>query len=97
MQDPIAWDAEARKLRATGKTAAEIAALIGKEPSAIKEVLRGTPRPPPEVLGAGRSLVEPHVPRTPRVIVDQAVVQAAALAFARGEIDRAELLRRISR
>jgi hypothetical protein len=33
----------------------------------------------------------------PRVILDQDVLQAAAMAFAAGEIDRAELLRRISR
>jgi hypothetical protein len=48
-------------------------------------------------LSAGAKLVEPHVPRVPRVTLDQAVLQAAALAFVRGEIDRQELIRRISR
>ena len=48
-------------------------------------------------MSAGSSLVEAHVPRVPRVTLDQAVLQAAALAFAAGEIDRAELLRGISR
>jgi hypothetical protein len=47
-------------------------------------------------LSAGARLIEPHAPRVPRVIVDQAVLQAAAAAFAAGEIDRAELVRRIS-
>jgi hypothetical protein len=31
------------------------------------------------------------------VILDQTVLQAAVIAFAAGEIDRAELMRRISR
>jgi len=53
--------------------------------------------PTPSALSAGARLVEPHAPRVPRVTLDQAVLQAAALAFAAGEIDRAELLRRISR
>jgi hypothetical protein len=42
-------------------------------------------------------LVEPHVPRVPRLTLDQAALQAAAAAFVAGEIDRAELMRRISR
>ena len=40
-------------------------------------------------------LVEPHVPRVPRVTLDQAALQSAAAAFARGEIDRVELMRRM--
>ncbi len=52
--------------------------------------------PTPSAFSAGARLVEPHAPRVPRVTLDQAVLQAAALAFAAGEIDRAELLRRIS-
>jgi hypothetical protein len=79
------------------KTSYEIAARLGKAVSAVLEVLCGTRRPPPAFLGAGRSLVEPHKPRVPRVTLDQAVLQAAAMAFAKGEIDRAELLRRITR
>ena len=53
--------------------------------------------PSSPALSAGAKLVEPHVPRVPRVTLDQAVLQAAALAFVRGEIDRQELIRRISR
>jgi hypothetical protein len=48
-------------------------------------------------LSAGARLVEPHAKRVPRVTLYQDVLQAAALAFAAGEIDRVELLRRISR
>jgi hypothetical protein len=48
-------------------------------------------------LGAGTRFVEPHAPRVPRVTLDQGALAAAAAAFAAGEIDRAELMRRISR
>jgi hypothetical protein len=49
-------------------------------------------------LGASQAkLAAPHVPRTPRVILDRAVLRAAAPAFARNEIDRTELMRRITR
>jgi hypothetical protein len=40
-------------MRAQGKGADEIAAQLGKERSSVIEALRGTPRPPPPVLGAG--------------------------------------------
>jgi predicted transcriptional regulator len=85
------WQREARQLRAQGKAAHEIAALLGQAASAVREVLRGTPRPPPAVLGAGAKLIEPHAPRVPRVILDQAALHAAAVAFAAGEIDRAAM------
>ena len=122
MQAPIRWHAEARRMRAQGYGAREIAALVGKSHSAVKWVFKGEPAttrkpsprpgapadkaakparrpsaPPSPALSAGARLVEPHAPRVPRVTLDQAVLQAAALAFAAGEIDRAELLRRISR
>jgi hypothetical protein len=45
----------------------------------------------------GAGLVEPHVPRVPRVTLEQGTLTADAVAFALGEIDRAELMRRISR
>ena len=91
------WQAEARRMRAQGKASDEIAALIGKTVSAVRAVLRGTPRPPAGVLGAGARLVEPHAPRTPRVILDQDTVRSATADFAAGRIDRDELLRRIAR
>ena len=94
----IDWQAEARRMRAQGKASDEIAALLSKPPSAVREVLRGTPRPPPETLGARQAeLAATHTPRTPRVILDQDMVRSAAADFAAGKIDRAELLRRISR
>jgi hypothetical protein len=101
MQTPIDsgdWQAEARRLRAQGHDASAIATALGKTSSAIREALKGAPRPEAEVvLGAWRSFIEPHVPRVPRVVLDRAVLKAAVLAFAQGEIDRAELLRRITR
>jgi hypothetical protein len=100
MQTPVDWRAAARRMRARSMGAAEIAAALDKEPSEVREVLRGrrrTRRPSPAVLGAGRAeLPEPHIPRIPRVTLDRTVLQAAALAFAKGEISRAELMRRIA-
>jgi predicted transcriptional regulator len=97
MRIPTSWQAEARRMRTQGKASDEIAVLLGKTPSAARKVLRGRPRPPPPILGARADLVEPHVARTPRVVLDRAGLQEAALAFAAGEIDRLELMRRISR
>jgi transcriptional regulator with XRE-family HTH domain len=97
METPIVWQAEARRMRARGKSSDEIAAQLGKTVSTIREVLRGTRRPPPETLGAAAGFTATHTPRTPRVILDQDMVRSAAADFAAGEIDRAELLRRISR
>ena len=48
-------------------------------------------------FSAATKLTTPHTPRVPRVTLDQTVLQAAAVAFASGEIDRAELMRRITR
>ena len=48
-------------------------------------------------FSAATKLTAPHTPRVPRATLDQAALQSAAAAFARGEIDRAELMRRISR
>jgi hypothetical protein len=48
MQTPISWQAEARRMRAQGKASGEIAALLGKTGSAVREVLRGTRRPLPD-------------------------------------------------
>ena len=98
MQTPIGWDAAARRMRSQGKTVHEIAALLGQAPSAVRNALRGTRRPPPEVLGAGRSFVEPHAPRVPRAILDLAVLAGRGDGVRRRcEIDRAELMRRINK
>ena len=48
-------------------------------------------------FSAATKLTAPHTPRVPRVTLDRAALQAAAVAFASGEIDRAELMRRITR
>ncbi len=97
MQDPVDWRAQALRLRARGHDAGEIAALLGQAPREVLEALRGTRRTPLAALGAGASMVEPHVSRVPRPPLDRTVLQSAALAFAKGEISRDELLKRISR
>jgi hypothetical protein len=95
--DSDSWQAQARKMRAKGKTADEIAAELGQAPEAVREALRWTRQDdPPAVFGAGATLIEPHVRRVPRTILDRQALPAAAAAFASGEIDRAELMRRIA-
>ena len=86
-------------MRARGNGVAEIAASLQQDPAGVPEALRGTPVTEGErPLGAGRAdLAAAHVPRTPRVILDQTALRAAAAALAAGEIDRSELMRRITR
>jgi hypothetical protein len=94
----MGWDAEARRLRAQGHDTGEIATKLGQAPEVIRAALRGIARPEAEaVFGAGQTLVERHTPRVPRVTLDRQALPSGAAAFARGEIDRAELMRRISR
>ena len=97
METPIDWQAEARRMRAQGKTSDEIAALLGQAVPTVREVLRGTPRPPPETLRAGAGFTATHTPRTPRVILDQDMVRSAAADFAAGLISRDELMKQISK
>lgn len=40
-------------------------------------------------LSAGAKLIEAHVPRAAKAVLDPAALNSAAMAFARGEIDRA--------
>ena len=97
MQTPIDWQAEARRMRAQGKTSAEIAMALGQAPSTVRTALLGTPRSsPPETLGAGAQYTAPHVPRTPRPILNQDMVRSAAADFAAGRISRDELMKQIS-
>jgi hypothetical protein len=42
------------------------------------------------------AFVAPHAPHVARKLIDQAAIPAAARAFAADEIDRAELMRRIT-
>ena len=76
---------------------ADKAAKPARRPSPQSPLPSKELSPTPPALSASARLVDPHTPRVPRVTLDRAVLQAAALAFARGEIDRAELMRRISR
>jgi hypothetical protein len=56
--------------------------------------LRRLPRPR---FSAATKLTATHTPRVPLVSLDGTVLRAAAEAFASGEIDRTELMRRITR
>ena len=109
MKRPVAGHSHGRRMRAQGHDLRRIAAELGRSPSAVRYVLgpmgrppaghkpKPAPQPPPTIaLSAGVKLVEPHTPRGPRVTLDERAL-TAAVAFAVGEIDRAELLRRITR
>ena len=48
-------------------------------------------------FSAATKLTATHTSRVPRVTLDRTVLRAAAEAFASGEIDRTELMRRITR
>jgi hypothetical protein len=65
METLVDWHGEVRRLRAQGKAADEIAALLHQDASAVREALRGTRRTRLAVLGAGQSMVEPHMTRVP--------------------------------
>ena len=92
------WQAEVRKMRAQGKSSDEIAMALGQTPEVIREVLRGTRRTRLAALGASRAEIpEPHKPRAHRVVLDRQALPFAAAEFAAGLIDRAELMRRITR
>jgi hypothetical protein len=112
MRQLISWHSHARRMRAQGHDPRRIAAELGRSLSAVRYVLgpmgrppvghkpkpaRQPPPPPTAVLSAGARLVEPHAPRVPRVTLDERALTAAAVAFAMGEIDRNELLKRITR
>ena len=111
MNQLITWHSHARRMRAQGHDPRQLAAELGRSLSAVRYVLgpMGRPpaghnpkpkparQPPPVILSAGTKLVEPHTPRVPRVTLDERALTAAAVAFAMGEIDKAGLLRRITR
>jgi predicted transcriptional regulator len=94
MKKPIRWHAEARRLRADGLSSRRIAELVGKCHSAVKWVLRGERSAPTRVARVRRLVVAPDAAR---VVLDPEIIKTAAVLFASGEIDRAELVRRISR
>jgi hypothetical protein len=94
VKKPIRWHAEARRLRADGLSSRRIAERVGKCHSAVKWVLRGE-RGAPMRAPRVRRLV--GAPDATRVTLDDDALRSAAILFATGEIDRAELTRRISR
>lgn len=100
MRVPIRWHAEARRLRADGQTPVEIAKTLNRPLSTVRWVLDEHDERRQTADRVVRNRAQPRV-RTPthvaRVILDPDTLKAAAFAFANHEIDREELLRRITR
>ena len=103
-----AWWAEARRLRADGLTLAASAERFAVTVPAVCRVVKGRrsrvgerAHVAPRLSLRGGALtdaafVAPRAPRTIRRIIDESALNIAAIAFVRGEIDRAELMRRIA-
>ena len=112
MRIPTRWHAEARRLRADGLTPIEIAVLLGRAVSSVRSALgpasqekaAGKRRPSPSRPRPSRREVflvgwrrDEAAWRRDEVSQAARALAAAAAAFAAGEIDRAELMRQISR
>ena len=102
-----AWWAEVAALARQGLTHEQIAERIGRCGKdvcvALKRLREGARAAEPEeragdiILGKGAgALVRSHAPRTPAAAVPRETVAEAARAFARGEISRDEMMRRIT-
>jgi hypothetical protein len=100
------WWSRARLLYAAGVALTHVCKRVGKSDGAVRYALdkvgllqRDLTRPR-HVGYSGQnydnSLVAHHEPRPIRKIVDETAIDAAAHAFAAHEIDRAELMRRIT-
>jgi len=105
------WHAECKRLRAAGSTCTQIAAALGKTLGAVKWVLdengeraaslhrtrmqRGTY----DGVHHAATAIEKHKPRVPSRRGDEwaQMVRDATAAFAAGEIDRAEMMRRLGK
>jgi predicted transcriptional regulator len=86
MRQEPAWRAEARRLKSEGLTQVEIAKRCGVTEALVSRLLG--------VHSA--TFFAPHTPHVAHRLIDQAAIPAAARAFAAHEIDRAELMRRIT-
>jgi hypothetical protein len=92
------WTQEAWRLHGEGLSGAEISRRLAVPQSTVSRYLFKLGKPP--IRRAGRRVVErsppaERPPRRPRRLIDGNQVMPAAEVFARGEIDRAELMRRI--
>jgi len=99
MANPKAgWHDDARHLDKQGMTRTAIAKTVGRSITRVSRVLTAAPRPEQSVCreeGAGSTWFEPHVPRTPRQLIDYEALKKAAPLFAAGKISREQFLRRI--
>jgi hypothetical protein len=104
MRDEPAWWAQARRLRADGLTLKALGTHVGKTEAAVSvavsDRLRKLQTHAQPVLRGNSSgdaaFVAAHTPHIARKLLDEAAIPAAARAFVSGQIDRAELMRRIT-
>ncbi|HYA07725.1 MAG TPA: hypothetical protein VEF90_17695 [Xanthobacteraceae bacterium] len=89
------WRAEALRLRAMGYGQSEIARRVGVSQQRVSKVLVAPAAPADDDL-SDEQFIKPHRPRTIRSVINRAAIPAAAMAFATGVIDRAELMRQVS-
>ena len=97
MQTPVDWRASALRMRARGKAACQIAAELGKSVDRFARPCAGRAGRGWRSRRRRAEIPEPHVARVPRVVLDRQALPFAAVEFAAGLIDRAELMRRITR
>ena len=88
-----AWHRRAVELRERGMTFRAIAQEVGKTAPAVLMAVRDATAP---VIRAGGGFVQPHVKREIKPVLKRDAIKDATLAFARGEISRAELTERIA-
>ena len=82
------WHADARRMFYDGMMPRDIARALRKQQYRVIEVVTSSEW--------DRLLTEKHVPRVIRQVLDRAAMPEALRAFVAGEIDRVELMRRIS-
>lgn len=96
------WVEKARQLRASGMFYSQIGKEVGRGETTVRKALlemRGVERARGGYYGLRPQDAErarPHKYRKPKQIVPREVIAEATLAFAKGKIDRSELMRRIT-
>lgn len=104
MTDALEWHARVRQLLDLGKTADEIAETVGKSRRTLARLFKswglalsgGAGKRGRRSRYGDEPAAPPRQSRRPRAIIDRSAVSGATRAFAAGEIDRAEMMRRIS-
>lgn len=96
------WVEKAKQLRACGMTYKQVGQQVGRCETTVRRALleditgKRIPGSYYGLMPQDAARPKPHKYRTPKQIVPREVIAEATLAFARGKIDRAELMRRIT-